>query len=172
MPIANWYSTNSDLTVLAEVEQGVLKSDPLWTSSSDVRPAVPKFRRSWKSILNLGCDIGSNFVKSHHSTVKVAYLKVTKFQPNFGKFGNYGKYGNYGNSAILLFHDFPTVKLLPQIREPLVATKGNLLDVRLVKHCLVDVKTRQTAQRQNQACKSNDHCCWVRGKDQNQIYAG
>ena len=155
--------------MLSLSEQGVLKSDPLWTSSSDVRPAVPKFRRSWKSILNLGCDIGSNFVKSHHSAVKVAYLKVTKFQPNFGNFGNYG---NYGNSAILLFHDFPNVEIIAQIRELPVAMKRNFLDVRLFKHCLVDVKTRQTANRQNQAGKSNDHCCWIRGKDQNQIYAG
>ena len=98
-----------------------------------------------KSILNSGYDIGSIFVKSHHSAVKVAYLKVTKFQPNFGNFGNYGNYGNYGNSAILLFHDFPNVEIIAQIREPLVATKRNLLDVRLFKHCLVDVKTRQTA---------------------------
>ena len=102
-----------------ETEQGVLKSDPLWTSSSDIRPAVPKFRKSWKSILNLGCDIGSNFVKSHHSAVKVAYLKVTKFQPNFGNFGNYGNYGNYGNSAMLLFHDFPNGEIIaPNQRTP------------------------------------------------------
>ena len=89
-------------------EQWVLRSDPLFLNLEEVE----------KSILNLGCDIGSNFVKSHHSAVKVAYLKVTKFQPNFGNFGNYGNYGNYGNSAILLFHDFPNVEIIAQIRDP------------------------------------------------------
>ena len=147
------------------VEQAVPKSDPLWTSSSDIRPAVPKFRRSWKSILNLGCDIGSNFVKSHHSAVKVAYLKVTKFQPNFGT-SEITEIAEITEIPLFCYSTiFQTVKLLPQIREPLVATKRNLLDVLLVKHYLINVKTRQTAQRQNQACKSNDHCCWVRGKD-------
>ena len=81
-------------------------SDPLFLNLEEVE----------KSILNLGCDIGSNFVKSHHSAVKVAYLKVTKFQPNFGNFGNYG---NYGNSAILLFHDFPNGEIIaPNQRTP------------------------------------------------------
>ena len=84
-------------------------SDPLFLNLEEVE----------KSILNFGCDIGSNFVKSHHSAVKVAYLKVTKFQPNFGNFGNYGKYGNYGNSAILLFHDFPNGEIIaPNQRTP------------------------------------------------------
>ena len=99
--------------VSIETEQGVLKSDSLFLNLEEVE----------KSILNSGCDIGSIFVKSHHSAVKVAYHKVTKFQPNFGNFGNYG---NYGNSAILLFHDFPKVEIIAQIREPLVATKRKL----------------------------------------------
>ena len=114
-----------------------------WVPISD--PLFPNLEEVEKSILNSGCDIGSIFVKSHHSAVKVTYLKVTKFQPNFGNFGNYGNYGNYGNSAILLFHNFPKVEIIAQIREPLVATKRNFSDGRLFKHCLVDVETRQTA---------------------------
>ena len=105
--------------VSIETEQAVLKSDPQWTSSSDIRPAVPKFRRSWKSILNLGCDIGSNFVKSHHSAVKVAYLKVTKISAKFWNIGDYGNCGNYGNSAILLLHNFPNGEIIaPNQRTP------------------------------------------------------
>ena len=71
-------------------EQGFLKSDPLWTSSSDVRPAVPKFRRSWKSILNLGCDIGSNFCQkspfrrksrvSQGHKISAKFLKLRKLR--------------------------------------------------------------------------------------------
>ena len=97
--------------VSIETEQWVPISDPLFPNLEEVE----------KSILNSGCDIGSIFVKSHHSAVKVAHLKVTKFQPNFGNFGNYGNYGshgNYGNSAILLFHDFPKLKLLPRSENP------------------------------------------------------
>merc|ERR1712016_104503 len=94
-----------------------------WVPISD--PLFPNLEEVEKSILNSGCDIGSIFVKSHHSAVKVAYLKVTKFQPNFGNFGNYGNYGNY---AILLFHDFSNGEIIAQIRELPVAMKRNFLD--------------------------------------------